>query len=202
LSRLALAAFGVGVAAACGGSSTAGIGPDDDAGGLGDARLTNDAGRLKGGVNCVDGPDYTGCACSGAEQKVCYTGPPSTLGVAPCAPGVQRCVATQEAQYAYGPCEGEVLPTAAAACDGTTRPDDAGVTGDSGDSGGIVVDLDAGGSEDVVFMGAYGGSPLDASSMPPYGHVPFDAGTPDAEEFDVDVPDTLGIPAYGGFPGH
>lgn len=188
LSRAALYAFGVGVAAACGGSVGAGIetmGPDPDAGEV-------EGGQLKGGVDCINGPDYTGCACNDGEQKVCYTGPASTLGVAPCAPGVQRCLPAQEAQYAYGPCEGETVPTDTARC-GLAMVD-----------GGMSVD--AATDEDVMGQAAYGGFPVDASTepdatfLPPYGHVPFDA-TPGDAGVDSGDSDATVLAAYGGPPG-
>jgi hypothetical protein len=152
-----------------------------------------EGGRVMGGVDCVNGPDYTGCACSDGAQKVCYTGPASTLGVAPCAPGVQRCLPIQEAQYAYGPCEGETLPTVTATCGLTTV--DAG-------------NLDGASDEDVMGQAAYGGFPVDANTgpdgtfLPPYGHVPFDAGSGDAEvDLDSGQSDGTVLAAYGAPPG-
>jgi hypothetical protein len=188
LSRAALYAFGVGVAVACGGSAGAGIGgAGQDAGEL-------DSGQLKEGVDCVNGPNYTGCACSEGAQKACYTGPASTLGVSPCAPGVQRCQSAQEAQLVYGPCEGETLPTTTATC---------GLA--AVDAGGPV---DAA-TEDVMGHAAYGGFPIDAGSsepdgsfLPPYGHVPFDAAPADTGlGFDAGQSDSGFLAAYGAPPG-
>jgi hypothetical protein len=194
LGRAALYALGVGLAAAaCSGSANSVIG--DDAGGTDDGQLGRDgSGTLKGGIDCVNGPDYTGCPCDGTATRVCYTGAPATLGVAPCAPGVQRCLATQEAQYAYGPCEGETLPTATATC-ASSPGQDAGRSSPAEDAG---VRLDAT-LEDSMSHAAYGAFPIDAS------FAPEDSATPDAEFPDdaeeLDATEDVAFGAAYGAPG-
>ncbi|WP_437817160.1 MopE-related protein [Sorangium sp. So ce1078] len=71
-----------------------------------------------------------GCACLPGEVIPCYSGPPSTEGVGPCAGGTARCDALGTG---FGPCEGEVLPgpeTCATPvdddCDGQTNEEGAG----------------------------------------------------------------------------
>jgi N-acetylneuraminic acid mutarotase len=64
--------------------------------------------RLKTGDATVDG----GACTSSGETRACYDGPAGTLGVGGCKAGVQTCQAIEEAQFAYGPCEGETLPGA------------------------------------------------------------------------------------------
>ena len=63
-----------------------------------------------------DGVIDEGCACRPGEMRSCYTGPASTRNVGACADGVQRCGAT-DGGTGWGPCTGEVLPSAAS-CDG------------------------------------------------------------------------------------
>jgi len=64
---------------------------------------------FKGGL----APD-TGCCegCSEGATRLCYTGPPGSQGVGQCAAGIQTCVGGE-----WGPCVGEVLPSAEI-CDG------------------------------------------------------------------------------------
>lgn len=57
-----------------------------------------------GQVNEVD----AGCHCTPGETKDCYGGPTATLGVGVCKGGSQTCNA---AGTAWGPCEGQVIPT-------------------------------------------------------------------------------------------
>lgn len=75
--------------------------------------------------NCSEGPNYTGCACMPGQQQACYTGPLGTRGVGSCKGGMQTCTTTGESA-AYGPCEGEVVPTEADPCNGLPPVRDAG----------------------------------------------------------------------------
>ena len=87
-----------------------------------------------GGVSCVPGStNQQGCPCAQGQTIACYTGDPSTRGVGSCRDGTQTCTAGALApnsatvhimagtdggssDYGYGPCVGEVLPTAADSC--------------------------------------------------------------------------------------
>jgi len=87
--------------------------------------LTSEAGTLAAGQapNCTTGPNYTDCPCSMGSHTACYTGPVGTEQAGPCRAGVQTCAATKEAQFAYGPCEGEVVPTSSNECVGDAATD-------------------------------------------------------------------------------
>jgi hypothetical protein len=69
-----------------------------------------------GGVDCSNGPNYTGCSCKPGDVRACYTGPESTAGVGSCKGGTQTCVATSELNYVFGDCEGQVLPSSSDSC--------------------------------------------------------------------------------------
>ena len=69
-----------------------------------------------GGIDCVHGPDFSGCPCTQGDTKVCYTGPSGTQGVGSCKGGTQTCTSSGELHFAFGPCTGETLPTAADRC--------------------------------------------------------------------------------------
>ncbi len=67
-----------------------------------------------------------GCVCVPADTAPCYTGPPGTQGVGPCAAGTQTC---NGLGTGFGPCMGEVLPAPEDCmtaidedCDGSTPP--------------------------------------------------------------------------------
>jgi hypothetical protein len=108
----ALLGAGLGAAASgCGTTDTVAIVPVD-------AGTRSDAGTLSAGQapNCSKGPNYTDCPCDSGSQIACYTGPVGTEQVGGCKAGIQKCLATKEAQFAYGPCEGEVVPTSSNAC--------------------------------------------------------------------------------------
>lgn len=64
------------------------------------------------GVDCDIGPNFTNCPCTTGETRVCYTGSAATRGVGACHDGVQTCVEQQELRFGFGPCTGEVLPSA------------------------------------------------------------------------------------------
>ncbi|MEZ4301661.1 MAG: MopE-related protein, partial [Polyangiaceae bacterium] len=53
--------------------------------------------------------DGAGCSCIPGSTKACYSGPAGTEGVGVCAAGMQTCAADG---LSYGPCMGEVLPSA------------------------------------------------------------------------------------------
>lgn len=57
--------------------------------------------------NC-DGAVNENCVCTPGSTAYCYSGPLETLGVGPCAVGVQVC---DVSGTGYGACGGEVLPT-------------------------------------------------------------------------------------------
>lgn len=87
-----------------------------------------------GGNDCANGPDFTGCPCTPGDTKVCYTGPSGTEGVGPCRAGTQTCTTSGELSSVFGPCTGEVVPSAADACTGAT-------------DGGTTVTVDSGGPD-------------------------------------------------------
>ena len=114
----------------------------------------SEASRLHGGPGCSSGSKDADCACVAGQQRPCYTGPTGTLGVGACKAGVQTCVATQEAQFAYGPCEGETLPSATnGGCIAAGRPD-ATVHVDAGKPD-VTVHVDAWTPPDAAVDGAY-----------------------------------------------
>ena len=84
-----------------------------------------------GGVDCTNGPNFTGCPCQQGETRACYTGPGGTEGVGPCKGGTQTCEgATEVVAGGFGPCVGEVVPSAGVSCTSTTA--DAGLAADAG----------------------------------------------------------------------
>ena len=60
-----------------------------------------------------------GCACAPNDTEACYDGPDGTLGIGACVSGTRAC---NDQGTAWGPCEGQVLPTAET-CD-TPEDDD------------------------------------------------------------------------------
>lgn len=66
----------------------------------------------------------TGTACSPGEKRVCYTGPPEKAGIGACKSGTENCNADGSG---FGPCEGEVLPTAEETCGDATDDDCDGI---------------------------------------------------------------------------
>ncbi len=64
--------------------------------------------------NC-DGAVDEGCECLAGDSKVCYSGPAGTEKKGICATGTQEC---DPKTNKFGPCLGEVLPTASETCDG------------------------------------------------------------------------------------
>jgi hypothetical protein len=78
-------------------------------------------------ADCATGPNYTSCACQPGTAVACYTGPEATRGVGGCRDGIQTCNAPANGGFAFGPCQGEVVPTAADSCTVTPpSPHDAG----------------------------------------------------------------------------
>lgn len=65
------------------------------------------------------GDPTAGCACTLGMNRSCYSGPAGTSGVGLCRAGTQSCVVSG-GTTAWGPCVGEVLPTANT-CDGVDR---------------------------------------------------------------------------------
>jgi hypothetical protein len=68
------------------------------------------------------------CECHPPTNQPCYSGAPHTAGVGLCTQGRHDCVLQGDGSYRWGPCVGEVLPTAPQ-CDGRDhdcdgRPDD------------------------------------------------------------------------------
>jgi hypothetical protein len=96
------------------------------------------------GVDCDDGPNYTECPCSPGDTRVCYTGPLETRGAGACHDGVQTCAELQELRYGFGPCTGEVLPSA----------DNGGCTGPSPSDGGAPDAPDSGPPPEVGCFGS------------------------------------------------
>jgi len=106
------------------------------------ANTTADVGTVyngfgDGGVICTSGsPNQQGCPCTQGQTIACYTGDPATRGVGSCHDGTQTCTAgalqvnsagvhllsSPTDNYGYGPCVGEVLPSATDSC----TPADAG----------------------------------------------------------------------------
>ncbi|MEZ4298651.1 MAG: MopE-related protein, partial [Polyangiaceae bacterium] len=66
-----------------------------------------------------DGQVDEGCVCTPGMLDYCYSGPPGTLGLGACQAGTHQCNATGTA---WGPCNGEVLPTTESC--GTAADDD------------------------------------------------------------------------------
>ena len=71
-----------------------------------------------------------GCVCAPGSTATCYTGPVGTLGVGVCQAGTKTC---NSMGTDYGPCTGEVVPTAETCntpadddCDGAVNEDGAG----------------------------------------------------------------------------
>ncbi len=72
---------------------------------------TATAARGSGGTD--GGTTTDGGACTQGQTEACYSGPPSTEGIGVCKDGTRTC-----SFNTFGPCEGEVLPQPAEACDG------------------------------------------------------------------------------------
>jgi hypothetical protein len=92
------------------------------AGGTGGAASASSAGTGGGGGGTS--------VCDPGTSVSCYTGPAATEGVGDCVVGTQTCSAVGDG---YGPCEGEVLPSAETCetpgdedCDGATNEEGAG----------------------------------------------------------------------------
>jgi alpha-tubulin suppressor-like RCC1 family protein len=107
-AALALTLFSA-LAACSGNNDTAGrVGATGGSGGIGIG--------IGDGVDCVNGPNHTDCPCTAGESVACYTGSAATRGIGACKDGVQTCTEKQELHFSFGPCTGEVLPSAADAC--------------------------------------------------------------------------------------
>jgi hypothetical protein len=93
----------------------AACGQNQDVIGHGTSTTTGTAGgwNIGPGVDCENGPNYTNCPCNPGDTIACYTGPVATRDVGACHDGVQTCEEQQELRYAFGACDGEVLPSAA-----------------------------------------------------------------------------------------
>ena len=63
-----------------------------------------------GADNDCDGTIDEGCGCPLGESRVCYSGPPDTLGYGACRSGMQTCVAGTDGMPGWGPCGGEIAP--------------------------------------------------------------------------------------------
>ena len=68
------------------------------------------------------------CACAPGSTSPCYTGPAGTEGIGACQAGTQTC---DDAGQGYGPCDGEVVPTAET-CDTTVDDDCDGMANEEG----------------------------------------------------------------------
>ncbi len=85
-------------------------------------------GEVVPGPGVCDGLDHlcngapnTGCACVPSATRFCYTGPSGTEGVGLCHNGSQSCIGGPGGVgSSWGPCTGEVRPTADR-CDGVDR---------------------------------------------------------------------------------
>jgi len=78
--------------------------------------------------NDCDGTVDEGCECRPEETRVCYSGTPGTEAMGACEAGIERCVVTGSGSI-WGPCEGEIVPSAEA-CDGMLDEDCDGVVDD------------------------------------------------------------------------
>ena len=123
LATLALAAGATGLMA-CGSQSASnpgGFGQDATPPGTMKDAGKRDTGTTKlgstdsGGTCGQKGSDQKGCPCTVGQTVTCYGGPAGTLGIGDCASGTQRCQASGEFA-SFGPCLGEVLPSASDEC--------------------------------------------------------------------------------------
>jgi hypothetical protein len=123
--------------------ATRGVGPCTDgtqtcvagAGGVGSDWGPCVGAILPGAETCndidddCDGTIDDGCACRRGDTKACYDGPSGTAGVGVCKAGVASCVITAGVA-SFGPCTGEVLPSAAGeVCNGLDDDCDGHVDG-------------------------------------------------------------------------
>jgi len=105
-SANALAA-GVLVGSACGGTE----GPDPLAGSGGASSESSSSPSSSSSGSSSDGASSSGSggACAPGSTQSCYEGPPDTLDVGTCVAGTQTCT---DDGVGFGPCVGQVLPTA------------------------------------------------------------------------------------------
>jgi hypothetical protein len=90
---------------------------DDDTTDVDDTTGDDDTGRetgrdcseeiCDGRDNNCDGVVDEGCECFVGDEQSCYSGDPDTLDIGVCQAGVQVCVRGE-----WGPCDGEILPSA------------------------------------------------------------------------------------------
>jgi hypothetical protein len=111
-------------------ASTRGVGECHDGtqscvamdGGTGWGPCTNEmlpAAPTCGTDTACDGMPFEGCACTPGATRSCYDGPSGTEGIGICHAGTQTCD-LNGTTAAWGPCLGEVLPSADM-CDGIDR---------------------------------------------------------------------------------
>lgn len=106
--------------------------------------------------------EAAGCVCEPGAKQACYSGAPGTEGVGVCKGGVATCEASGQA---WGPCEGEVLPSAEICsqvadedCDGhaCAEPLWAVLLGGPGDQTPVALTEDGAGN--VYVLGRFDGS--------------------------------------------
>ncbi len=59
-----------------------------------------------------DGNASNGCSCAPGQFRGCFSGPPASAMVGACRPGRENCIRLESGGTVYGPCSGDVLPTA------------------------------------------------------------------------------------------
>ncbi|MEJ7730986.1 MAG: SBBP repeat-containing protein [Polyangiaceae bacterium] len=95
-----------------GGSASGGTGEGGDlaGGGANGSEGGTGASGSAGGSGATGGNGSGGAhVCNPGAKEVCYDGPPATVELGPCLPGVRSCAADGAA---WGACEGQVLPVA------------------------------------------------------------------------------------------
>jgi hypothetical protein len=88
--------------------------------------VDENCGTCDPGCQCMGGS----CTCQPPTNQPCYTGPPQTAGVGVCRAGKHDCT-LQAGVWRWGPCVGEVLPSAQV-CDGADHDCDGAIDDGAG----------------------------------------------------------------------